>query len=115
VTKLLLDSYPAVVCQLCLGCQVADVPSENSWLPEDFSGEVEVIKYFQSLKKYADKSSSLFLQSFNFSTVDTKINLSDLKTRMKYLVNNVIFDRMLKSLHSTFLLVPLQLFNFKYV
>lgn len=77
MTKLLLDSYPAVVCQLCLGCQVADVPSENSWLPEDFSGEVEVIKYFQS------------------------------STRMKYLVNNVIFDRMLKSLHSTFLLVPL--------
>jgi hypothetical protein len=52
---------------------------------------VEVLKVLNHSR--ADKPPPLLSQSFDFSTLYTKINPSDLEARMKVLVNNV-FDKM---------------------
>jgi hypothetical protein len=65
---------------------------------------VEVINKLNLLRSEVDKASSLLLQSFDFSTLYTKIDLMDLKARMRVLINKV-FNRMLKLHRFKFLMV----------
>ncbi len=73
----------------------ADVPCDSSWILNDFTGVVEVINNLNHSKFESDKVSPLLLQSFDFSTLYTKIDLVDLKARMRVLINKVC-NRMLK-------------------
>jgi predicted transcriptional regulator len=78
----------------CLNLKKADVPCV-SWILNDSTGVVEVINKLNLLRSEVDKASSLLLQSFDFSTLYTKIDLMDLKARMRVLINRV-FNQMLK-------------------
>jgi hypothetical protein len=53
------------------------------------------------------------LQSFDFSTLYTKIDLVDLKARMRVLINKV-FNRMLKLHRFKFLMVHKTALNFRF-
>jgi hypothetical protein len=79
----------------------ADVPCDSSWILNDSTGVVEVINNLNLLRSEIYKASPLLLQSFNFSTLHTKIDLVDLKARMRVLINKV-FNRMLKLHHLKF-------------
>jgi hypothetical protein len=67
----------------------ADVPCDSSWILNDSTGVVEVINKFNLLRSEIDKASPLLLQSFDFSTLYTKIDLVDLKARMRVPINKV--------------------------
>jgi hypothetical protein len=54
------------------------------------------------------------LQSFDFSTLYTKIDLVDLKAHMRVLINKV-FNRMLKLHRFKFLLVQKTALNFRFL
>ncbi len=82
----------------------ADIPCDSSWILNDSTGVVEVINNLNLLRSEIDKASPLLLQSFDFSTLYTKIDLVDLKARMRVLINKV-FNRMLKLHHFNFLMV----------
>jgi hypothetical protein len=71
----------------------ADVPCVSNWILNDSTGVVDVIK--QLTLSRSEKTSPLLLQSFDFSTLYTKIDLMDLKACMKVLINKV-FHWMLK-------------------
>jgi hypothetical protein len=73
----------------------ADVPCDSSWIFNDSPGVVEEINELNLSRYEIDKASPLLLQSFDFSTLYTKIDLVDLKARMRVLINKV-FNRMLK-------------------
>ncbi len=73
----------------------ADVPCDSSWILNDSTGLVEVINNLNRSRSESDKASPLLLQSFDFSTLYTKIDLVDLKARMRVLINKVC-NRMLK-------------------
>ncbi len=73
----------------------ADVPCDSSWILNDSTGVVEVINNLNRSRSESDKASPLLLQSFDFSTLYTKIDLVDLKARMRVLINKVC-NRMLK-------------------
>jgi hypothetical protein len=85
-----------------------DVPCDSSWIPNDSTGVVEVINNLNCLRSEIHKASPLQLQSFDFSTLYTKIDLVDLKTRMRVLINKV-FNQMLKLHRFKFLMVQKQL------
>jgi hypothetical protein len=59
----------------------ADVPCDSSWMLNDSTGVVEVINNLNRSRSEIDKASPLLLQSFDFSTLYTKIDLVDLKAR----------------------------------
>jgi hypothetical protein len=61
-----------------------------------------------------DKASPLLLQSFDFSTLYTKIDLVDLKTCMRVLINKV-FNWMLKLHRFKFLLVQKAALSFRFL
>jgi len=73
----------------------ADVPCDSSWILNGSTGVVEVINNLNGLRSEIDKVSPLLLQSFDFSTLYTKIDLVGLKARMRVLINKV-FNQMLK-------------------
>jgi hypothetical protein len=92
----------------------ADVPCDSSWILNDSTGVVEVINNLNRSRSEIDKASPLLLQSFDFSTLYTKIDLVDLKARMRVLINKV-FNRMLKLYHFKFLLVQKTALNFRFL
>ncbi len=71
----------------CLNSKKADVPCVSSWILNDSTGVVEVINKLNLLRSEVDKASPLLLQSFDFSTLYTKIDLMDLKAHMRVLIN----------------------------
>jgi hypothetical protein len=75
---------------------------------------VEVINKLNLLRSEVDKASSLLLQSFDFSTLYTKIDLMDLKTRMRILINKV-FNRMLKLHCFKYLMVQKTVLNCRFL
>ncbi len=66
----------------CLNSK-ADVPCDSSWILNDPTGVVEVINNLNHSRSEIDKASPLLLQSFDFSTLYTKIDLVDLKAHMR--------------------------------
>ncbi len=65
---------------------------------------VEVINKLNLSRSEIDKASPLLLQSSDFSTLYTKIDLMDLKACMRVLINKV-FNRVLKLHCFKFLMV----------
>jgi hypothetical protein len=90
----------------------ADIPCDSSWILNDSTGVVEVINNLNLLRSEIDKASPLLLQSFDFSTLYTKIDLVDLKAHMRVLINKV-FNRMLKLHHVNLLMVQKTALNFR--
>jgi hypothetical protein len=72
----------------------------------------EVINNLNLSRSEIDKASPLPLQSFDFSTLYTKIDLADLKARMRVLINKV-FNWMLKLHCFKFLMVQKTALNFR--
>jgi hypothetical protein len=71
----------------------AHVPSVSCWILNDSTGIVDKIPY--SFRKKNRRSSPLLLQLFDFSTLYTKIDLTDLKAHVKVMINkefNQIFN-----------------------
>jgi len=64
----------------------ADVPCDSSWILNDSTGVVEVINKLNLSRYEIDKASPILLQSFDFSTLYTKIDLVDLKACMRILI-----------------------------
>jgi hypothetical protein len=75
---------------------------------------VEVINKLNLLRSEVDKASPLLLQFFDFSTLYTKIDLMDLKARMRVLINKV-FNQMLKLHCFKFLMVQKPALNFRFL
>ncbi len=75
---------------------------------------MDVIKQLNLSRSEVDKTSPLLLQSFDFLTLYTKIDLMDLKARMIVLINKV-FDRMLKHHHLKFLLAQRSALSFRFL
>jgi hypothetical protein len=80
----------------------------------DSTGVVEVINKLNLSRSEIDKASPLLLESFDFSTLYTKIDLVDLKPRMRVLINKV-FKQMLKLHHFKFLMVQKTTLNFRFL
>jgi len=91
----------------------ADVPCDSSWILNHSTGVVEVINKLNLLRSEIDKASPLLLQSFDFSTLYTKIDVVDLKACMRVLINKM-FNRMLKLHRFKFLLVHKTALNFRF-
>jgi len=85
----------------------------SSWILNDSTEGVEVIYKLNLSRSEVDKASPLLLRSFDFSTLYTKIDLMDLKARMRVLINKV-FNRMLKLHCFKFLLVQKTALNFSF-
>jgi hypothetical protein len=92
----------------------ADVPCDSSWILNGSTGVVEVINNLNGLRSEIDKASPLLLQSFDFSTLYTKIDLVDLKAHMRVLINKV-FNQMLKLDRFKFLMVQKPALNFRFL
>jgi len=92
----------------------ADVPCISSWILNYSTGVVEVINELNLLRSEIDKASPLLLQSFDFSTLYPKIDLVDLKARMRVLIDKV-FNRMLKLHRFEFLMVQKTALNFRFL
>ncbi len=73
---------------------------------------MDVIKQLNLSRSEVDKTSPLLLQSFDFLTLYTKIDLMDLKACMIVLIDKV-FHRMLKLHHLKFLLAQRSALNFR--
>jgi hypothetical protein len=73
-----------------------------------------VINKLNLLRSEVDKASPLLLQSFDFSTLYTRIDLMDLKARMRVLINKV-FNQMLKLHRFKFLMVQKPALNFRFL
>jgi hypothetical protein len=92
----------------------ADVPCVSSWILNDSTGVLEVINKLNLLRSKVDKASPLLLQFFDFSTLYTKIDLMDLKVRMRFLINKV-FNRLLKLHRFKLLMVQKPALNFRFL
>jgi hypothetical protein len=75
---------------------------------------VEVINKLNLSRSEIDKASPLMLQSFDFSTLYTKIDLMDLKACMRVLINKV-FNWMQKLHCFQFLMVQKTALNFRFL
>jgi hypothetical protein len=75
---------------------------------------VEVINNLNCSRSEIDKASPLLLQSFDFSTLYTKIDLMDLKARMRVLINK-LFNWMLKLHRFKFLMVRKTALSFRFL
>ncbi len=78
----------------------AHVPSVSSWILNDSTGIVDKIPY--SFRNKSHRASPLLLQLFDFSTAYTKIDMTDLKARVKVMINKV-FNQIFKLHHFNFL------------
>ncbi|KAH7429047.1 hypothetical protein KP509_09G028400 [Ceratopteris richardii] len=67
----------------------ADVPTSSSWILYNSLGVVPVIKSLNSSRTIEEKSVPLGLQTFDFTTLYTKLDLNDLKHRISSLVRKV--------------------------
>ncbi len=92
----------------------ADVPCDSSWILNGCTGVVEVINKLNHSRSEIDKASALLLQSFDFSTLYTKIDIVDSKARMRVLINKV-FNQMLKLDRFKFLMVQKPALNFRFL
>jgi hypothetical protein len=92
----------------------ADVPRDSSWILNGSTGVVEVINKLNHSRSEIDKASPLLLQSFDFSTLYTKIDLVDLKARMRVLINKV-FNQVLKLDRFKFSMVQKPALNFRFL
>jgi hypothetical protein len=92
----------------------ADVPCDSSWILNDSTGVVEVINKLNLSRSEIDKASPLLLQYFDFSSLYTKIDLVDLKARMRVLINKV-FSWMLKLHCFKVLMVQKTALNFSFL
>ncbi len=75
---------------------------------------MEVINKLNLLRSEVDEASPLLLQSFDFSTLYTKIDVMDLKAHMRVLINKV-FNQMLKLHRFKFLMVQKPALNFRFL
>jgi len=92
-----------------------DVPCDSSWILKDFIAMVEVINNLNCSKSEIDKASPLLeLWYFDFSILYTKIDLGNLKARMKVLINKM-FNHMLKFHCFKFLMVQKIALNFRFM
>jgi len=91
-----------------------NIPCDSSWILSDSTRMVAVINNLYHSRFEIDKASPLLLQSFDFSTLYTKIDLVDLKARMRVLINK-IFNRMLKLHRFKFLLFQKTTLNFRFL
>ncbi len=73
----------------------ADVPCDSSWILNDSTGVVDVMNKLNLSRSEIEKASPLLLQSFDFSTLYTKIDVVDLNAHMRVLIKKV-FTQMLK-------------------
>jgi hypothetical protein len=89
-----------------------DVPCVSSCILNDSTGVVGVIKQLNLSRSEVDKASPLLLQSFDFSTLYTKIDL--MEAYMKVLINKV-FYQMLKLHCFKFLLVQKTALNCRFL
>jgi hypothetical protein len=80
----------------------------------NFTVVVDVITQLNLSRSEVHKISPVLLQSFDFSTLNTKIDLMDLKAHMKLLINKV-FHWMLKLHCFKFLLVERSALNFRFL
>ncbi len=94
--------------------KTTNVPCDSSWILNDCTRVVEVINNLNCSRCEIDKASPLLLQSFDFSTLYTKIDLVDIKAHMRVLINKV-FNRMLKLHHFKFLMVQKTAMNFRFL
>jgi hypothetical protein len=106
--------FPTVNDLLVSKLKKADVPCDSSWILNDSTGVVEVINNLNLLRSEIDKASALLLQSFDFSTLYTKIDLVDLKAHMRVLINKV-FNWMLKLHCFKFSMVQKTALNFRFL
>ncbi len=90
----------------------ADVPCDGSWILNDSTGVVEVINNLNLSRSEIDRFPTSVLQSFDFSTLYTKIDLPDQKAHMRVLINKV-FNWMLKLHRFKFLMVQKTALNFR--
>ncbi len=74
---------------MTFGVKINNVPCVSSWIFNNFARIVDVIKQLNLSRLEVDKTSPFLLQSFNFWTLYTKIDLQDLKAHMKVLINKV--------------------------
>jgi hypothetical protein len=79
----------------------------------DFTGMVKVINNLNCSRSEIDKASPILLQSFDFSTLNAKIDL-DLKVCMRVLINKV-FNWMLKLQCFKFFMVQKTIVNFRFL
>jgi hypothetical protein len=89
----------------------AEVPCVSSWILNASTGVVEVIIKLNLSRLEGDKASPLMLQSFDFLTLYTKIDLMDLKSWMRVLIN-IFFHQMFKLHCFKFLSVQKTALNF---
>jgi hypothetical protein len=81
----------------------------------DSTGVVDIIKQINISRSEVDKASSqLLLESFDFSTVYTKVDRMDVKAHIKVLINKV-FHWMLKLHCFKFLLLQRTALNFRFL
>jgi hypothetical protein len=112
--SLFKDMFPTVNDLWLSKLKKADVPCDSSWILNDSTGVVEVINNLNCSRSEIDKAFPLLLQSFDFSTLYTKIDLVDLKAHMRVLINKV-FNRMLKLHRFKFLMVQKTALNFRFL
>jgi hypothetical protein len=95
----------------CLKLKKAVVPCGGSWILRDSTRVVEAINNLNHLRSKTDKTSPLLLlPSFDFLTVCIKIDLVDLKVRMRVLINQ-LFNRITKLRRFKFLMVRIITLN----
>jgi hypothetical protein len=89
----------------------ANIPCNSSWILNDSTGVVEVINNLNLSRSEIDKASP---QSFDFSTLYTRIDLVDLHAHMRVLINKV-FNWILKLHCFKFLMVQISALNFSFL
>jgi hypothetical protein len=72
---------------MTFGVKINNIPCVSSWILNNFPRVVDVIKQLNLSRLEVHKTSPFLLQSFNFWTLYTKIDLQDLKACMKVLIN----------------------------
>jgi hypothetical protein len=73
----------------CLSSKKQMFLCDSRWFVNDSIGVVEVIYDLNHWRSRIDKASPLLLQSFDFSTLYTKIDLVDLKVHRRVLINKM--------------------------
>jgi hypothetical protein len=91
-----------------------DVPCVSSCILNDCTGVMNARKQLNLSRSEVDKTSPLLLLSFDLSTLYTKIDLMDLKARMKILISKLL-HRILKLHHFKFLLIQRSALNFRFL
>ena len=91
----------------------ADVSTDSSWILKDSVGVVPVLKFLNSSRSISEKSTPLCLQTFDFTTLYTKLDLEDLRVRIRSLMTKV-FDYRLERDRCKALLVEKSALHFDF-